>query len=212
MWLKRSYYDQGEKSGKLLAWRLKKKQSDRAINTILTSSGELSADPLVINNSFREFYELLYSSECQNNLQDQNSLLDQLQFQTLSDSEKQELESNLTIGELSEAVQSMNSGKAPGPDGFPIEFYKLFKEKLLAPLLGVYEEAYEEGILPPTLRLAMITLILKPGKPSTECSSFRPISLMGCDIKILCKALAKCLEKYLPHLVCSDQNGFVKNR
>lgn len=75
-----------------------------------------------------------------------------------------------------------------------------------------YEEAYDEGILQPSLRLAMITSILKPGKRSTECSFIRPISLMGCDIKIWCKAVAKGLEKYLPHLICSDRNGFVRNR
>ena len=28
---------------------------------------------------------------------------------------------------------------------------------------------------------------------------------MGCDIKILCKALARRLELYLPHLVGNDQ-------
>lgn len=41
MWLKQSYYDQGEKAGKLLAWRIKKIQSERAINSIVTSSGNL---------------------------------------------------------------------------------------------------------------------------------------------------------------------------
>ncbi len=35
MWLKQSYYDQGEKCDKLLAWRLKRKQSNKAINSIL---------------------------------------------------------------------------------------------------------------------------------------------------------------------------------
>jgi len=35
---------------------------------------------------------------------------------------------------------------------------------------------------------------------------------MGCDIKILCEALARRLESYLPHLVDNDQKRFVKNR
>lgn len=62
MRLKQSYYDQGGKAGKLLAWRVKKIQSES--NSIMTPSENLSIDPLEINNSFREFYESLYRSEC----------------------------------------------------------------------------------------------------------------------------------------------------
>lgn len=36
------------------------------------------------------------------------------------------LDSPLTVGELHKALQGMPSNKAPGPDGFPAEFYKIF--------------------------------------------------------------------------------------
>lgn len=116
--------------------------------------------------------------------------------------------------DLYDVMISMNNGKAPGPDGMPIEFYKKFKEKLVKPLLDMFNESYETGILPPTLRRALITVILKPDKSPTNCSSFRPItsSLMGCDTKILCKVLSKRLERNIPQLVDNDQNGFVLER
>uniref|UniRef100_A0A669DA51 Reverse transcriptase domain-containing protein n=1 Tax=Oreochromis niloticus TaxID=8128 RepID=A0A669DA51_ORENI len=212
MWLRQSYYDQGEKAGRLLAWRIKKMQSERAINSIKTSSGNVTVDPLEINDSFREFYEKLYKSECAQASEEQDIFLDQLQFQTLTENTKQELDRRLTIEEISQAIKSINSGKAPGPDGFLIEFYKTFQDKLLIPLFNMYEEAYQNEALPPTLRQAMITLILKPGKPPAECSSFRPISLMGVDTKILCKVLARRLDPYISHLVHNDQNGFVPKR
>lgn len=60
----------------------------------------------------------------------------------------------------------MNSGKTPGPDGLPVEFYEVFKSKLVQPLLGMYKESYELGTLPDSLTLATITLILKPKKIS----------------------------------------------
>lgn len=53
---------------------------------------------------------------------------------------------------ISQAIKSINSGKAPGPDGFPIEFYRTFQDKLITPLLNMYEEAYQNEALPPTLR------------------------------------------------------------
>ena len=73
-------------------------------------------------------------------------------------------------------------------------------------------ESYQNETLPPSLRQAIINLILKPGKSSTECSSYRPISLFGADTKILCKALAMRLDPHIPLLTPNDQNSFVKQR
>jgi len=42
---KQSYYDQGEKLGRLLTWRIKKLDADRAINAIQTQSGAITTDP-----------------------------------------------------------------------------------------------------------------------------------------------------------------------
>ena len=113
---------------------------------------------------------------------------------------------------MSEAVCNMQNGKPQGPDRIPIEIYKLFPDKLLPPLLEVFEEAHVSGILPPSLQTALITLVPKPGKLPTERGSYRPLFLMCCDTKILCKTLARRLEKYVPSLIPNDQNGFVLGR
>lgn len=212
MWLKQSYYDQGEKPGKLLAWRIKKIQTDRAINSITIENGANIVDPLEINNHFKLYFENLYKSEFANELKRQDSFLDKLKFPKVSEGTRSELERNLSIEELSEALQGMSSGKDPGPDGLPMEIYKTFAGKLLPHLLEMFNESFEKGTLPPSLRSALNTLILKPGKPANEKSSYRPISLMSCDTKILCKALAKRIETFIPNLIMNDQNGFVLGR
>uniref|UniRef100_A0A8C3FEN0 Reverse transcriptase n=1 Tax=Chrysemys picta bellii TaxID=8478 RepID=A0A8C3FEN0_CHRPI len=71
------------------------------------------------------------------------------------------------------AMKEMDLGKTPGPDGVQIEFY--------------------QNMLPPTVREALISVLLKPGKDVQKCSSYRPISLINTDIKILSKILAKRL-------------------
>lgn len=109
------------------------------------------------------------------------------------------------------AILKMKGREAAGPDWLPIDIYKEFKDKLIGPLLYMYIEAFRQGCLPPSLRSALITLILKPGKSPEESGSYRPISLLNTDAKIIAKALAMRLEKVLPWLVYSDQNGFVKN-
>lgn len=77
----------------------------------------------------------------------------------------------------------MSSRKAPGPDGIPIEIYKKFSGKLLPHLLEMFNKSFEKGILPPSLRSALISLLLKPGKSPSERTLYHPISLMSCDTK-----------------------------
>lgn len=57
----------------------------------MTPSGNLSIDPLEINNSFREFYENLYRSECPQTAEERDTFLDRFQFQTLTEDAKNEL-------------------------------------------------------------------------------------------------------------------------
>lgn len=66
--------------------------------------------------------------------------------------------------------------------------------------------------LPQSMNLAYITVLHKDGKDPLNCSSFRPISLLDHDYKIITKLLAKQLEIILLKLISPDQTGFVKAR
>lgn len=57
-----------------------------------------------------------------------------LDLPSVSPNDSQTLDAPLTVTEIKEAIHSMNSGKSPGPDGYPVEFYKRFSNQL-APLL-----------------------------------------------------------------------------
>lgn len=107
---------------------------------------------------------------------------------------------------------SEECGKAPCHDGFGPEFYKKMAKLVVGPLTNMFLESFERGMLPPTLNLAHISLILKKDKPSDRCASYRPISLLGVDCKILSILLARRLKEVLHVLVGPDQTGFVKNR
>ncbi len=116
------------------------------------------------------------------------------------------------VEELSSAIDSIKAGKTPRPDGLPIEIYKKFKNKLLTPISEMFTESFQNGTLPSSLRGALITLLLKAGKPNNKCENWRPISLLNADLKILCKILAKRIEEIIPKIIGKDQNRFIHGR
>lgn len=127
--MKQTYYDQGEKPTKLLAWQLKKLISERSINEIRNEKGVITTDPGEINETFVSFYKSLYQSESPTSPSNQNNFLDGLDFPSITEETRSELDREQELEEVSNAVLSMRGGKAVGPDGLPIDIYKDFKEK-----------------------------------------------------------------------------------
>ena len=133
--LKQSIFDQGEKSGKILAWRIKQLQIERTI-TVLKNGGDRCRPCGNKWGVFRDYYERLYSSEIDEGTLVQSPFLDSLTIPKLSDEESLNLEKVLSLEEISEAMKSMTSGKAAGPDGLPIDIYTKFEAKLKSTPFG----------------------------------------------------------------------------
>lgn len=58
----------------------------------------------------------------------------------------------------------MQGDKSPGPDGFFLDFLKVFSFQLSHLLLAVFEESFVSKSLPPTMRQAIISFLLKKEK------------------------------------------------
>lgn len=59
---------------------------------------------------------------------------------------------------------------------------------------------------------ASIVFLLKPGKDPLDLGSYRPISLLQSDIKILAKVLALRLNKAISTIIHADQAGFMPQK
>ena len=101
--------------------------------------------------------------------------------------------------------------KSPGPDGIPSELYKYFLNILAPILLGVFNEAIENGSLPDFMKEGIISLLYKK-KDRKDIRNYRPVTLLNSDYKIFTKILTARLKTVVTQLIDPMQTGFVPGR
>ena len=207
-----TYYEHGDKASRLLALQLKKQAASQFITQVLDPSGTPTSNPGEINNVFASFYANLYTSEPPVDCVSMENFFNNLVIPSIDPAAQEQLDSPLSLVEIMDSLKIMQGNKAPGPDGLPTDFYKKFSAQLAPLLLDNYNEPLSNGTLPQPLTQASISLILKKGKGAEECSSWRPISLLNADVKLLAKVMAGRLDPYLPGIISEDQTGFIRGR
>ncbi|KAJ1178182.1 hypothetical protein NDU88_003429 [Pleurodeles waltl] len=75
----------------------------------------------------------------------------------------------LIRGQLRTALMLLNPGKAPRPNGFPPEYWRLLLQQAGQPLLEMFQEVLEKGKLLLDLRMADTVVLLKPGTAGQYC-------------------------------------------
>lgn len=122
--------------------------------------------------------------------QDLENLLDGLTLPKLTNKQVDMLEAPLSTDDIKLALSHFAKAKAPGSDVLPIDFYVHFSDVLVPRLLALYQAIFKAASLPESMREPIIFLSLKPDKDPLLPESYRPISLLQTDIKILAKILA----------------------
>lgn len=209
---KHKYYSEGSKPTRLLALTLKKQEKQMTISAVRDPHAGIVTTIPAINNTFKDFFSSLYTSECSPTPNQFDSFFQNIKLPGLSTVDTEKLEAPITLEELFQAVKLTNMGRSPGIDGLPAELYLSLWE-MLGPLwLDALNFALDEGSLLKDLNTALISVLPKPGKDHLECANYRPISLINADLKIFAKALALRLEKVVCKLIHLDQTGFMKGR
>ena len=116
--------------------------------------------------------------------------------------------------ELQNALKAMKTNGAPGADDIPPSFLKNLGPLATKELLNILNTSFRTGVIPRIWRHAIIIPLLKSGKPSSQLSSYRPISLTSCVVKLLERMI--CARLY--HIaesngwICKTQAGFRRNQ
>ena len=116
-----------------------------------------------------------------------DTFLEKYNLPKLNEEEAKNLKRPITAQVIEAVIKKLPTHKSHGPDGFPREFYKAFKEDLTPIFHRLFEKIQTDGRLPNSFYEASIILIPKPDKDKMNKENFKPISLMNIDAKILNK-------------------------
>lgn len=209
---RQSIFADGDKNGRALAFLAGTETPRTFVTSLQTASGDYLSDPRDVCEQFRNYYAQLYKSRTTKAVTEISDFLARFRLPSLSRDLCDILASSISIEEIQSAIEQMASHKSPGPDGFPVEWFRFHMEFQSARLLSLFQQAFDSASLPLSFSEALIVVIHKPGKPPEHCSSYRPISLINVDAKILTKILANRLSSVILSLVDVDQSGFMPGK
>lgn len=106
-----------------------------------------------------------------------------------------------------DSIKACAGEKAPGPDGFTMDFFKHCWEVIREDLVAVFQNFHERSFFEKSLNATFVALIPKK-VGAEELKDFRPISLIGGVYKIIAKLLAERLKKVIHWFSGQASNGF----
>ena len=153
------WVEQGEKPTRYF-FRLERARADKnSFESLYDVNGVEKSVPAELETILADFYTCLYSKD-NVDLQVQQKLIDDL-HRFLCSLERDACERPLYTSELLTAARGLQTGKSPGSDGLPVEFYLTFWDILAEPLLSVLNEALAAGSLTASQRESLVRLIYK---------------------------------------------------
>ena len=180
---------------------------NKTIYRLRLRNGEITTDPARILQEQEKFYRSLYTSK--GSINREYITESDIIFPKISEEDFELLEADITSEEIGIALKALALGKSPGTDGLPADFYKFFYKKIKETLYQVYIEDIKKGKLHLSTQRGIISLLEKQGKDGLELKSWRPLTLLNTDYKIISKVLATRLKVILEKIVHSDQTGFL---
>ena len=117
----------------------------------------------------------------------------------------------MTEEEVSEVIKEIQNGKAPGLDGFNVDFLKACWNIVKQDILNLVEDCRMNRTILKVLNTSIISLIPKQDNAQTP-DRFRPIALCNVVYKIISKVVPNRIKPLLPSLVSVEQSGYVEGK
>ena len=125
---------------------------------------------------------------------------------------KNEMEGSLTITEFNKALhQYMKPNSAPGIDGFIVKFLQLFWPSLKHLITKGINKMKANGKLTITLRTALMKLLQKGEKDTTNPNNYRPISVLSAIYKLASCVISNRMKKTMRYMIGKQQKAYTSS-
>ena len=118
-----------------------------------------------------------------------------------------------TVAEVNSALKKINTGRAPGLDGIPVEVLVNGGEKILLEIHKMIVNVWQGSAIPQDWVDAILISLYKGKGSKSSCGNYRGISLLEAVGKVFSKLLLDRLSKYIcPNVLPETQCGFRPGR
>ena len=175
----------------------------------LEQDGKIIKGEENLKKHITSYYKTLFGSSGGNDFSLDESYIEDIP--QVSAEENIILSAHFTEKEVRDAIFQMKCNKAPGPDGFPTEFYQEFWGLIKGELLAMFEEFHKGDIPLCNLNFGTITLLPK-SKEAKQIQQYRPICLLNVSFKVFTKVIANRTALVAHKVVWPSQTAFMSSR
>jgi len=107
-----------------------------------------------------------------------------------------------TLSEVQSAIKKLKLGRSPGGDSIAPEMVKLAPMSATFALHDLFGKLWTSGHVPSEWKEGIITSLYKGKGPKSDCSSYRPISLLSVPGKVFTHVLLARIDPLLTRKPC----------
>ena len=179
-----------------------RKRYQEMITSIIDSDGKEVSDQSIISKTLNEFFVNIGPNmdakiPPSRNIFNIPSVVNSFAYEPISNDE------------VYLQLSQLNPRKANGPENLPNKFWNLLAPIISPFLANIFNECFEVGKFPATLKQAKVIPIHKGG-PKNVATNYRPISLLSPISKVFEKLIYCRLENFLTkhNIISTQQYGF----
>lgn len=215
----RSWMAAGERPGPAITSLLRVRRSREHIPMLRDAHGRHITDPREMASHAAQHFAA-FSAQRNCDLQAQQQVLTAMYTeQAAGRSRTIDMNAGLTAGSLQmqpqevyTAIKHLNSDTVAGPDGLPPEAWQCCAD-LWAPVLAkLFTAIGSTGDVPEGFLQGVVTPHYKLAGDRHNISSYRPITLLNTDYRILAKVLATRFASALTNVIGPEQTAFLPGR
>ena len=188
------------------------KYSERKRIVIYDENNQLIAGDEEVANAFAKHYSEVGATYYENEFKEKKKMMESNDLEENNpDLPKEELmyNANFSIDELQTVLKNFKN-TSPGVDNIPYQMIRELGKESSLQLLDFYNHIWCTSVIPDQWKQSQLIPLLKPGKPHTDKTSYRPIALTNCLGKVMEKMVTQRLIHYIESegKVDKYQSGF----